>query len=109
MGNIMQRPGVSGTPLAMQFLGERREMQTELLNVTGMTCGGCTSNVTNALRAIDGVDAVNVSLASGEATVQFDERVTSRDQLQSAVQRAGYGVTSGRTTDSAKPKGGCCG
>ena len=67
-------------------------MQTELLKVTGMTCGGCTSNVTHALKAIPGVGEVNVSLSAGEATVQYDERQTSPDQLKSAVKGAGYGV-----------------
>ena len=33
-------------------------MQTELLKVTGMTCGGCTSNVTHALKAVPGVSDV---------------------------------------------------
>ncbi|SCC94100.1 conserved hypothetical protein [Thiomonas sp. X19] len=67
-------------------------MQTELLKVTGMTCGGCTSNVTHALKAIPGVGEVKVSLSAGEATVQYDERLTSPDQLKSAVKGAGYGV-----------------
>ena len=35
-------------------------MQTEQIQVTGMTCGGCTSNVTRALKAIPGVSDVNV-------------------------------------------------
>jgi copper chaperone len=67
-------------------------MKSELLKVTGMTCGGCISNVTQALKAITGVGDVNVSLAAGEATVQFDEKLTSPEQLQSAVKGAGYGV-----------------
>ena len=33
-------------------------MQTEILKVTGMTCGGCTSTVTHALKAMPGVDDV---------------------------------------------------
>ena len=60
-------------------------MQTETLKVTGMTCGGCTSNVTQALKAITGVGDVTVSLSAGEATVQYDERLTSPDLLKSAV------------------------
>ena len=84
-------------------------MQTEHLKVTGMTCGGCTSNVTNALKAIAGVGNVNVSLAAGEATVQYDERLTSPDRLKSAVKGAGYGVDAANTAHSQKSKGGCCG
>jgi len=84
-------------------------MQTELLKVTGMTCGGCASKVTHALKAISGVGDVKVSLAAGEATVQYDERLTSSDQLKSAVEGAGYGVNLTHAAHSHQSKGGCCG
>jgi len=84
-------------------------MQTELMKVTGMTCGGCISSVTRALKMIDGVDDVKVSLSAGEATVQYDERLTSPDQLKSAVQNAGYGVDVTNAARDQKSKGGCCG
>ena len=84
-------------------------MQTELLKVTGMTCGGCISNVTQALKAIPGVGDVTVSLSAGEATVQYDERLTSPDQLKSAVKGAGYGVDTTNTAQKPQGKGGCCG
>jgi copper chaperone len=47
---------------------------------------------------------VKVSLASGNATVRFNERLTSVDQLKSAVKNAGYGVDG-----TVQSKGGCCG
>ncbi len=84
-------------------------MQTELLKVTGMTCGGCTSNVTHALKAIPGVVDVKVSLAAGEATVQYNERLTSPDQLKSAVKDAGHGVDAINTAQKPQGKGRCCG
>ena len=81
-------------------------MQTEILKVSGMTCGGCTSTVGSALKTINGVSHVEVSLGTGEATVEFDERLTSPEQLKSAVKNAGYEI------DSKKPasaqKGKCC-
>ena len=84
-------------------------MQTEQIQVTGMTCGGCTSNVTRALKALPGVGDVNVSLAAGEATVQYDERRTSPDQLKSTVKSAGYGVDVTKGARARPAKGGCCG
>ena len=82
-------------------------MQTEILKVTGMTCGGCSSTVTRTLKAMPGVDDVKVSLPAGEATVQYDERLTSRDQMKTAIVGAGYGVDA---IDAAHArKGGCCG
>ena len=84
-------------------------MQTEILTVTGMTCGGCTGSVTNALKAVSGVDDVKVSLSTGEATVRYDERQTSPDQLKSAVTGAGYGVDAANKTQKLQGKSGCCG
>ena len=84
-------------------------MQTEIVKVTGMTCGGCISDVTHALKAVSGVSEVDVSLSAGAATVQYDERLTSPDQLKSAVTGAGYGVDTTNTAQKPKGKGGCCG
>jgi len=79
------------------------------MKVTGMTCGGCISNVTHALKAIDGVGDVKVSLSAGEATVQYNERLTSPDKLKLAVKGAGYGVDASNAAPGPKAKGGCCG
>ena len=84
-------------------------MKTELLKVTGMTCGGCISNVTEALKGVSGVSDVKVSLSAAEATVQYDEKLTSPDQLNSAVKNAGYGVDSDSPGKGRQSKGGCCG
>jgi len=67
-------------------------MQTEHLIVTGMTCGGCVNSLTRALKTLAGVTDVNVSLASGSTSVQYDENLTSPDQLRSAVENAGFGI-----------------
>ena len=83
-------------------------MQTEHINVSGMTCGGCTNAVTRALRAIPGVSDVNVSLSPGQATVRYDESVTTPNQLQLAVTGAGYGVGAPDPAGARPAKGGCC-
>ena len=74
-----------------------------------MTCGGCTSTVTNALKMVPGVGDVKVSLSAGEAAVQYNERVTSPDQMKSAVEGAGYGVDAANSAPRRQSKGGCCG
>ena len=84
-------------------------MQTELLKILGMTCGGCTRNVTNALKAVSGVNDVQVSLSAGEATVQYDEQLTSPDQLKTAVKSAGYSVDATHAAQKPQGKSGCCG
>lgn len=82
-------------------------VRTELLNVSGMTCGGCSSKVTRALESVRGVHSVSVSLSPGNATVQYDERLTSPGQLDAAVRSAGYSVDAIYTASNDKSKG-CC-
>jgi len=84
-------------------------MQTEQLKITGMTCGGCITKITHALKAVSGVGDVTVSLSKGEATVQYDQHVASTDQIKSAVKGAGYGVDPTAGAPGPRVKGGCCG
>lgn len=62
------------------------------LNINGMTCGGCVNSVTNALKQIDGVNNVQVSLADKNAVIDFDDSKTNVDSLKEAVEDAGYDV-----------------
>ena len=67
-------------------------METVVLNVGGMTCGGCVLSVEKALLAVPGVTEVGVSLAKKEAKVT-GERLNTR-RLQMALEDAGYDVFS---------------
>ena len=60
------------------------------LRVGGMSCGGCVASVTRVLKALPGVAAVDVSLAQGVASVQFDPVQVGFPQFQSAVEGAGF-------------------
>lgn len=68
-------------------------MQTLSFDVSGMTCGGCTSSVQKALTQIDGISRAEVTLRPGVATVDSDpERITSA-QIEAAITRLGYPAT----------------
>jgi len=75
-------------------------MQTEVLKVSGMTCGGCVRSVTNALRGINGVSDASVSLDTGKVVVHYDELLTSADEFEAALLRTGYGVEQMQDGDS---------
>lgn len=59
--------------------------------VTGMSCASCASHVENAVRWLDGVTAVTVSLLADSMTVE-SEGVTAEAVIR-AVERAGFGAT----------------
>lgn len=65
-------------------------METTVLKVNGMTCGGCVKSVTNVLKALPGVRTAEVSLDRGEAEVSFDPALASVAQLKGAIEDAGY-------------------
>jgi copper chaperone len=60
-----------------------------LYNVSGMTCGHCTSAVTNEVLQVPGVRAVDVDLDSGVLTVRGDADDAA---IRKAVDEAGYAV-----------------
>jgi copper chaperone CopZ len=82
-------------------------MKTEVLNVTGMTCGGCVTSVKNALSALPGVANVAVSLPRKQAEVQFDESKLDVGAMRKALQSAGYDVTAA-PAQSGHRGGSCC-
>jgi copper chaperone len=67
-------------------------METVVLNITGMTCGGCVRSVENVLRGVEGVRAVRVSLEQGSATVECDDGKANLAAFKTAIEEAGYEV-----------------
>ena len=60
--------------------------------VTGMTCASCVRRVEKALAKVEGVREASVNLATERARVAYDAGTVTLDQLQRAVEKAGYGV-----------------
>src|SRR5215207_1155301 len=78
--------------------------------IDGMTCASCVRRVEKALAKVDGVAGASVNLATEQATVKFDPRIVTNDDLVAAVDRAGYGasmrpvpVPSNVTVDAVSP------
>ena len=53
--------------------------QTLTFPVAGMTCAACVHHVTQALRAVDGVGAVSVNLATERATISLTPTAAAAD------------------------------
>ena len=62
------------------------------LTVIGMKCGGCETNVTDKLEAIDGVLSVNASFKNKEVNVEFNAEKTSLDVIADTIIDAGFTV-----------------
>ncbi len=67
--------------------------QTRIIQIDGMTCGGCVASVHTATADIDGIDTITVDLADKLATVTFDDSKTSIESIASAIDDAGFDAT----------------
>jgi copper chaperone len=67
-------------------------MNSMVLQVAGMHCGGCVSSVQRALNALAEVEQVEVDLAQGRVVVSGHGDL-QRPALVAAVQALGFDVT----------------
>lgn len=65
--------------------------ETITLSISGMDCDGCVKSVTEAIKGVEGVSEVEVSLESNTAVIKG----LSVDlmKLTAAIDEAGYGAT----------------
>jgi copper chaperone len=65
--------------------------ETITLSISGMDCDGCVKSVTEALKGVDGVAEVEVSLENQTAVIKGGSLDIMK--LAAAVDEAGYGAT----------------
>lgn len=65
-------------------------MERITMKIDGMSCGHCVSQVTKALKGVDGLEVEQVTV--GTATVLFNPTSTSEERITRAVEDQGYAV-----------------
>jgi copper chaperone len=65
-------------------------METTVIKVGGMKCGGCVKSVTNVLQDLQGVVRADVSLEQGQASVEYDPGQVGLDAMKAAIADAGF-------------------
>lgn len=68
-------------------------LNTRLLDIEGMTCGGCVSSVHDVVSRLDGVKNVSVNLEDNIATVTYDDADISIKTIADAITEAGFDAT----------------
>lgn len=61
-------------------------------SISGMTCVVCAATCRKAIQKLDGVSACDVNFASGKAIVEYDSDIVKKEDIVSAVEKAGYKV-----------------
>ena len=93
------------------------EPSTALLNIKGMTCDGCASQVKSALTSVSGVKECQVDWKSGKAEVKFEGNEAKAQELVAALKSTPFRaslanatltsvsskVAAGQTTAASQP------
>jgi copper chaperone len=66
---------------------------TEVIKVQGMSCNHCKSAVEGAVKSLPGISEAEVDLKAAQLKVSYDEAKLSRQQIDAAVEKAGYSVS----------------
>ena len=79
-------------------------MQIDVFKVQSVHSAASTATLANALKAIAGVAAVDISQPDGRTTVKYDATLLTRSTIDQAVASAGY-----RVVQPSSCCGGCGG
>lgn len=64
--------------------------ETRVINVEGMTCGGCVKSVDSAVSQLQGVQSVDVDLEGNKASVTYDASTLAVEAIVEAIEDAGF-------------------
>lgn len=60
--------------------------------IGGMSCASCAKAIERAVNKLDGIDSVNVNLATEKATINYDQSKLKLTQIRNEIEKAGYKV-----------------
>ena len=64
--------------------------KTVTIRVEGMKCAKCSSSVTKALKATEGVESAEVSSEKGEAVIKYDDAKLNEAKLREVINGTGF-------------------
>lgn len=68
--------------------------QTVCYEVQGMTCAACSVTLKTAVKKLNGIESVQVSVGENAAQVVFDPSKTNADDIKKQIDSTGYQATS---------------
>ena len=64
--------------------------KTVTIKVEGMKCSKCSTSVTKALKATDGVEDAQVDWEKGEAVIKYDDQKLTETKLREVINSTGF-------------------
>lgn len=87
---------------------EGNNLASKTLKIDGMTCAACAKAVERATKKLQGVTESNVNLATEKLSITFDDSKVTVEDIQAAVDKAGYKALSDNASKTIKVQGMTC-
>ncbi|MFX1237728.1 MAG: copper ion binding protein, partial [Promethearchaeota archaeon] len=78
------------------------------LNIQGMHCASCAQTISKNLSKVDGVDNINVNIATNKAYFTYDPRKITKNEIIKNIENTGYGATPSTEKEIIKVGGMTC-
>lgn len=67
-----------------------KDVRTAMISVEGMTCMSCVKTIEGTMSNKPGVQTIKVSLTDKQATIEYDEAVTTPEDLRAGIEDMGF-------------------
>ena len=79
------------------------------INLPTLQCATCKKTIETALKKVDGINSINVSVKEKTATVDFDKSKINPDKIETEITLVGYDANSKKKNEAAYEKlEDCC-
>jgi copper chaperone CopZ len=76
--------------LALGVITAAAFTKTVTIKVDGMKCSKCSTSVSKALKATEGVEDAQVSSEKGEAVIKYDDQKLTETKLREVINSTGF-------------------
>ncbi|MBU2497164.1 MAG: heavy metal translocating P-type ATPase [Nanoarchaeota archaeon] len=67
-------------------------MKKITIPILGMHCASCAQKIESTLKKLNGIIKANVNFATERATVEFDETINNKNEINNVIEQLGYRV-----------------
>jgi Cu+-exporting ATPase len=103
LASIKAKVADLGYEVVEQRPSSPEKLEKTTISVAGMSCAACVRRVEKALLAVPGVEDAAVNFAASKATVAHSPGTATIEDLQRALDEAGYQVVGVITEDQSDP------
>ena len=83
-------------------------MESKSMKIEGMTCSACANRVEKVVSKLDGINKASVNFATETLSVEYETRKVTEQNIQEAVEKAGYKIHKNMKTYTIDVKGMTC-